>query len=98
MPTSTSAFIIEVCLQSIQIKRDTREILATPCRGATIVCYTIAGTCAILSSLCFSGYAVEFPVAGGSFTFILHTFGEFWAWITATNLIFNYGADTNSTS
>ena len=46
----------------------------------------------ILSSLCYSEYAVEFPVAGGSFTFILHTFGEFWAWITATNLIFNYGA------
>jgi len=54
--------------------------------------YFIAGTSAFLSSLCYSEYAVEFPVAGGSFTFILYTFGEFWAWITATNLIFNYGA------
>lgn len=46
----------------------------------------------MLSSLCFSEYAVEMPVAGGSFTFILHTFGEFWAWLTATNLLMNYGA------
>jgi amino acid transporter len=53
--------------------------------------YFIAGVSAFLSSLCYSEYAVEFPVAGGSFTFILYTFGEFWAWITATNLIFNYG-------
>lgn len=56
------------------------------------MCYSIAGLSAILSSLCYSEYAVEFPVAGGSFTFILHTFGEFWAWITATNLLFNYSA------
>lgn len=44
----------------------------------------------MLSSLCYSEYAVEFPVAGGSFTFILHTFGEFWAWITSSNLLMNY--------
>ena len=60
-------------------------------RGATVMAYFIAGVSAFLSSLCYSEYAVEFPVAGGSFTFILYTFGEFWAWITATNLIFNYG-------
>ena len=54
--------------------------------------YGIAGVSAILSSLCYVEYAVEFPVAGGSFTFILHTFGEFWAWITATNLLMNYSA------
>ena len=46
----------------------------------------------MLSSLCFSEYAVETPMAGASFTFILHTFGEFWAWLTATNLLMNYGA------
>ena len=59
--------------------------------------YFIAGVSAFLSSLCYSEYAVEFPVAGGSFTFILYTFGEFWAWITATNLIFNYGEPGTST-
>ena len=58
--------------------------------------YFIAGVSAFLSSLCYSEYAVEFPVAGGSFTFILYTFGEFWAWITATNLIFNYGEQGSS--
>lgn len=46
--------------------------------------YAIAGFSAILSSLCYSEHAVEFPVAGGSFTFILHTFGELWAWYVHT--------------
>ena len=67
-------------------------------RGATVMSYFIAGVSAFLSSLCYSEYAVEFPVAGGSFTFILYTFGEFWAWITATNLIFNYGTPSLGSS
>ncbi len=52
--------------------------------------YAIAGLSAMFSGLCYSEFGTEYPVAGGSFVFILYTFGEFWSWITATNIIFNY--------
>ena len=52
----------------------------------------IAGISAMFSGLCYSEFGTEYPVAGGSFVFILYTFGEFWSWITATNIIFNYSA------
>ena len=55
-----------------------------------MVSYAIAGLSAMFSGLCYSEFGTEYPVAGGSFVFILYTFGEFWSWITATNIIFNY--------
>lgn len=30
--------------------------------------------------MCYSEYAVDYPIAGGSFTFMLQTFGEFPGW------------------
>lgn len=54
--------------------------------------YLIAGISALFSGLCYSEFGTEYPVAGGSFVFVLYTFGEFWSWITATNIIFNYSA------
>jgi len=58
--------------------------------GATVVSYAIAGLSALLSALCYSEYAVDYPIAGGSFTFMLMTFGEFPGWIAASNIVFNY--------
>lgn len=58
--------------------------------GATILSYAIAGLSALLSALCYSEYAVDYPIAGGSFTFMLMTFGEFPGWIAASNIVFNY--------
>jgi APA family basic amino acid/polyamine antiporter len=58
--------------------------------GATLLSFAIAGLSAMLSALCYSEYAVDYPIAGGSFTFMLQTFGEFPGWIAASNIVFNY--------
>jgi APA family basic amino acid/polyamine antiporter len=58
--------------------------------GATVLSYAIAGLSAFLSAMCYSEYAVDYPIAGGSFTFMLQTFGEFPGWIAASNIVFNY--------
>jgi APA family basic amino acid/polyamine antiporter len=50
------------------------------CRPATIVSYAIAGLSALLSSFCYSEYAVDYPIAGGAFTFMSLTYGELAGW------------------
>ena len=35
-------------------------------------------------------FAVEYPVAGSGFTYIMLTFGELPAWLTVTNLLLEY--------
>ncbi|BDA47291.1 Cationic amino acid transporter 1 [Coccomyxa sp. Obi] len=57
---------------------------------ATIVSYAIAGLSALLSSFCYAEYAVDYPIAGGAFTFISLTYGELCGWITVANLILEY--------
>jgi amino acid transporter len=47
---------------------------------ATIISYFIAGLSAMLSSFCYAEYAVDYPVAGGAFFYILMTFGEYIGW------------------
>ncbi|CAH9111532.1 unnamed protein product [Cuscuta europaea] len=57
---------------------------------AVILSYAIAGLCALLSAFCYTEFAVEMPVAGGAFSYIRTTFGEFPAFITGANLIIDY--------
>ncbi|XP_019181760.1 PREDICTED: cationic amino acid transporter 6, chloroplastic-like isoform X2 [Ipomoea nil] len=61
------------------------------CAGpAVILSFAIAGLCALLSAFCYTEFAVEMPVAGGAFSYIRTTFGEFLAFITGANLIIDY--------
>ncbi|KAK3036681.1 hypothetical protein RJ639_031549 [Escallonia herrerae] len=61
------------------------------CAGpAVVLSYAIAGLCALLSAFCYTEFAVDLPVAGGAFSFIRVTFGEFAAFLTGANLIVDY--------
>ncbi|XP_062203529.1 cationic amino acid transporter 6, chloroplastic-like [Phragmites australis] len=55
-----------------------------------VVSYAIAGLCALLSSFCYTEFAVDMPVAGGAFSYLRVTFGEFAAFLTGANLIMEY--------
>lgn len=57
---------------------------------AIIISYAIAGLCALLSAFCYTEFAVHMPVAGGAFSYIRVTFGEFVAFLTGANLIMDY--------
>ncbi|KAJ0976696.1 hypothetical protein J5N97_012170 [Dioscorea zingiberensis] len=57
---------------------------------AIIVSYAIAGLCALLSAFCYTEFAVHMPVAGGAFSYLRVTFGEFAAFLTGANLLMEY--------
>ncbi|CAI9759823.1 unnamed protein product [Fraxinus pennsylvanica] len=57
---------------------------------SVILSYAIAGLCALLSAFCYTEFAVDLPVAGGAFSYIRVTFGEFLAFLTGANLIIDY--------
>ncbi|KAF7811529.1 cationic amino acid transporter 7, chloroplastic-like [Senna tora] len=61
------------------------------CAGPSVVLsYAIAGLCALLSAFCYTEFAVDMPVAGGAFSYLRVTFGEFAAFITGANLVMDY--------
>lgn len=45
---------------------------------AVVISYAIAGLCALLSAFCYTEFAVDMPVAGGAFSYLRVTFGEFY--------------------
>ncbi|KAJ0235188.1 Cationic amino acid transporter 6 [Hirschfeldia incana] len=55
-----------------------------------VVSYAVAGLCALLSAFCYTEFAVHLPVAGGAFSYIRTTFGEFPAFFTGMNLVADY--------
>ncbi|XP_043723858.1 cationic amino acid transporter 7, chloroplastic-like [Telopea speciosissima] len=57
---------------------------------AVILSYVIAGLCALLSAFCYTEFAVDMPVAGGAFSYLRVTFGEFAAFLTGANLVMEY--------
>ncbi|XP_008784057.2 cationic amino acid transporter 7, chloroplastic-like [Phoenix dactylifera] len=57
---------------------------------AVVVSYAIAGLCALLSAFCYTEFAVDMPIAGGAFSYLRVTFGEFAAYLTGANLIMEY--------
>ncbi|GAB2276889.1 Cationic amino acid transporter 6, chloroplastic [Dionaea muscipula] len=63
------------------------RLLAGP---SVIVSYAIAGFCALLSAFCYTEFAVDMPVAGGAFSYLRVTFGEFAAFLTGSNLVMDY--------
>ncbi|XP_062012626.1 cationic amino acid transporter 1-like [Rosa rugosa] len=57
---------------------------------AVVISYLISGLSALLSVLCYTEFAVELPVAGGSFAYLRVELGDFMAYIAAGNILFEY--------
>ncbi|KAI3815981.1 hypothetical protein L1987_15665 [Smallanthus sonchifolius] len=57
---------------------------------AVLLSYLISGFAALLSVLCYTEFAVELPVAGGSFAYLRVELGDFVAYIAAGNILFEY--------
>ncbi|KAK2077561.1 hypothetical protein QBZ16_004406 [Prototheca wickerhamii] len=58
------------------------SLLAGP---SACIAYIIAGFAATVAAACYGELAVAYPVAGGSFTYTMLTFGELPAWVTVMN-------------
>ncbi|CAK9173320.1 unnamed protein product [Ilex paraguariensis] len=57
---------------------------------AVFISYIIAGISALLSSLCYTEFAIEIPVAGGAFSYLRVTFGEFVGYFAGANILMEY--------
>ncbi|XP_055961772.1 cationic amino acid transporter 5 [Mercurialis annua] len=54
---------------------------------AIVLSYAASGVSAMLSVFCYTEFAVEIPVAGGSFAYLRIEMGDFMAFITAGNIL-----------
>ncbi|KAM1003926.1 hypothetical protein ACFX13_004256 [Malus domestica] len=54
---------------------------------AIVLSYAVSGLSAMLSVLCYTEFAVEVPVAGGSFSYLRIELGDFVAFIAAGNIL-----------
>lgn len=52
-----------------------------------VLSYAASGFSALLSALCYTEFAVDVPVAGGSFSFLRIELGDFLAFIAAGNIL-----------
>ncbi|MQL72314.1 hypothetical protein Taro_004639 [Colocasia esculenta] len=57
---------------------------------AVILSYVVSGVSAMLSVFCYTEFAVEIPVAGGSFAYLRVEMGDFVAFIAAGNILLEY--------
>ncbi|GFS43111.1 amino acid transporter 1 [Actinidia rufa] len=57
---------------------------------AVVLSYVVSGISAMLSVFCYTEFAVEIPVAGGSFAYLRVELGEFVAFIAAGNILLEY--------
>ncbi|GAB4840668.1 catalase A [Ancistrocladus abbreviatus] len=57
---------------------------------AVVLSYVISGVSALLSVFCYTEFAVEIPVAGGSFAYLRVELGDFVAFIGAGNILLEY--------
>ncbi|KAJ8460403.1 hypothetical protein OPV22_033329 [Ensete ventricosum] len=57
---------------------------------AVILSYVVSGISAMLSVFCYTEFAVEIPVAGGSFAYLRVELGDFVAFIAAGNILLEY--------
>ncbi|KAK2635028.1 hypothetical protein Ddye_029820 [Dipteronia dyeriana] len=54
---------------------------------AIVLSYAVSGVSAMLSVFCYTEFAIEIPVAGGSFAYLRIELGDFAAFITAANIL-----------
>jgi len=57
---------------------------------AVIISFIISGVSAMLSVFCYTEFAVDVPVAGGSFAYLRIELGDFVAFIAAGNILLEY--------
>ncbi|CAI0545491.1 unnamed protein product [Linum tenue] len=57
---------------------------------AVVLSYVVSGVSAMLSVFCYTEFAVEIPVAGGSFAYLRVELGDFIAFIAAGNILLEY--------
>lgn len=57
---------------------------------AVVLSYVVSGISAMLSVFCYTEFAVEIPVAGGSFAYLRVELGDFVAFIAAGNILLEY--------
>ncbi|KAL2347697.1 hypothetical protein Fmac_001697 [Flemingia macrophylla] len=57
---------------------------------AVVLSYVISGISAMLSVFCYTEFAVEIPVAGGSFAYLRVELGDFVAYIASGNILLEY--------
>ncbi|XP_009627441.1 cationic amino acid transporter 1-like [Nicotiana tomentosiformis] len=57
---------------------------------AVVLAYVISGVSAMLAVFCYTEFAVEIPVAGGSFAYLRVELGDFVAFIAAGNILLEY--------
>ncbi|PHU01531.1 Cationic amino acid transporter 1 [Capsicum chinense] len=57
---------------------------------AVVLSYAVSGISALLSVFCYTEFAVEIPVAGGSFAYLRVELGDFVAFIAAGNILLEY--------
>ncbi|KAJ4976477.1 hypothetical protein NE237_001583 [Protea cynaroides] len=57
---------------------------------AVVLSYVVSGVSAMLSIFCYTEFAVEIPVAGGSFAYLRIELGDFVAFIAAGNILLEY--------
>ncbi|CAA0823753.1 Cationic amino acid transporter 1 [Striga hermonthica] len=57
---------------------------------AVVLSYVVSGLSALLSVFCYTEFAVEIPVAGGSFAYLRVELGDFMAFIAAGNILLEY--------
>ncbi|CAN6357039.1 unnamed protein product [Urochloa humidicola] len=57
---------------------------------AVVVSYAVSGVSAMLSVFCYTEFAIEIPVAGGSFAYLRVELGDFMAYIAAGNILLEY--------
>lgn len=57
---------------------------------AVVLSFVVSGISAMLSVFCYTEFAVEIPVAGGSFAYLRVELGDFVAFIAAGNILLEY--------
>ena len=71
-------------------KQKTRKPPPNTHSPAVVISMFVAGVSAILSALCYSEFAVQFPYAGGAFNYCAVTLGELPAWLVVCMLVLSY--------
>ncbi|KAI3439170.1 uncharacterized protein J3R85_005129 [Psidium guajava] len=57
---------------------------------AVVLSFVVSGISAMLSVFCYTEFAVEIPVAGGSFAYLRVELGDFMAFLAAGNILLEY--------
>ncbi|XP_021768055.1 cationic amino acid transporter 6, chloroplastic-like [Chenopodium quinoa] len=68
----------------------TGHVARTISGPAVFISYIIAGISALLSSMCYTEFSIAVPVAGGAFSYLRVTFGEFVGYLAGANILMEY--------